>query len=86
MATKPVVTPAVRTPEQIAAEQRAKDAADKAAGKTPLTGLQDPQIVKAHAATVNKIKEMTATLRDPKRTHEQNAQVADQIDKELGNL
>jgi hypothetical protein len=68
--------------DQIAAEQKAKDDAAKAAGKTPLTGLQHP----LNVAAVAKIKEMAATLRDPKRTPEQHVQVADQIDKELANL
>lgn len=81
MATKAHATH--RTSDEIADEQRKKDDADRAAGKTPITGLQKDS---KHVATVQRIKALTATLRDPDRTHEQDIAVADQIDRELGNL
>lgn len=77
MATKAHATH--RTSDQIADEQRQKDEASK----TPLTGLQKDS---KHVATVGRIKTLTATLRDPERTHEQDVAVADQIDKELASL
>lgn len=51
--------------------------------ETPLTGVQKDA---KHVQAVQRIKALTATLRDPERTHEQDVAVADQIDKELNSL
>ena len=50
---------------------------------SPLTGVQKDS---KHVQTIQRIKALTATLRDPERTHEQDVAVADQIDKELNSL